>query len=239
MLNFGFNSLHTGSTMRHGPVKVSVGPDVPKDLFMLLDEYSTMLVVVRTAELPPSNFSKLKLYLSDFCDEKLIRQCTDLCAIVDFLIEKLKIYIFNIDTLTVISCKYFDNTDVQVSVQQYKKQLNSFLSNTHVKDFMDALQTKVLDSDSVEEITLKLIESINHDDTLRELKKLAHYFFDINSRALILTKIGSGCVCITWLAPVSLVPTLRTMARQHSQDLDSLERRGVLELVIGLRIEGL
>ena len=238
MLNFGYNPLHTGYTMRHGPVKVSVGPDVPKDLLTLLDEYSSMLLVVRTAELPPSNFSKLKLYLSDFCNEKLIRQCTDLCAIVDLLIEKLKIYIFNIDTLF-FSCKHFDNTDVQYSVQQYKKHLDDFFLTTHVKDFKDALQTKVSDSDSVEEITLKLIESINHDDTLRELKKLAHYFFGINSKALILSKIGSGCVCITWLVPVSLVPTLRTMARQHSQDLDSLERRGVLELVIGLRIEGL
>ena len=234
---FWFNSLHTGYTMQHGPVKVTVGPDVPKDLFMLLDEYSNMLLVVRTAELPQSSFFKLKFFLSDFCDEKLIRQCTNLCAIVDLLIESLKIYIFNIDTLTV-SCKHFDNADVQVSVQQYKKLLDNFLSTTHVKDFKDALRTKVLDCSSVEEITLKLDESVN-SNTLRELKKLVHHFFGNSSRALIHCKTGSGCVCITWLVPVSLVPTLRTMARRHSQDLDYFERQGVLELVIGLRIEGL
>ena len=67
----------------------------------------------------------------------------------------------------------------------------------------------------MEEITFKLDESIN-SNILRELKKLVHHFF---GRALIHCKTGSGCVCITWLVPVSLVPTLRTMARRHSQDL--------------------
>ena len=225
--------------MQHGPVKVSVGSDVPKDLLLLLKEYSDMLLVVRTTELSSSKFSKLRIFLSDLCDEKSIRQYDDLCAIVDFLVESLKLYIFNIDTLT-LSYKHFDDAKVQDSVQQYKKLLDNFLSTTHVKDFKKALRTEVSDCRSVEEITLKLDESIN-SNTLRELNNLVHHFFGNISRGLIHCKIDLGCVCITWLLPVSMVPTLRAIVKQRLQDpeyRDHLERKGVLELVIGLRIEG-
>ena len=227
--------------MQHGPVEVFVGSDVPKDLLMLLKEYSDMLLVVRTTELPSNEFYNLKIFLSDFCDEKSIRQCDDLCAIVDVLVESLKIYIFNIDTLTV-SYQYFGDAKVQVSVQQYKERLDEFFSTTHVEDFKKALHTKVrVDCSSVEEITLKLNECIN-DNTLRELNKLVYHFFGTSRRRLIHYKIDPGCVCITWLLPVSMVPTLRAMVKQRLQDpeyRDHLERKGVLELVIGLRIEGL
>ena len=227
--------------MQHGPVEVSVGSDVPKDLLMLLEEYSDMLLVVRTAELPASKFYNLKIFLSDFCDEKLIRQCDNLCAIVDLLVESLNIYIFNIDTL-IVSYKRFDDVKVKDSVEHYKECLHRFFSTTYVEDFKKAFRTKLrLDCSSVEEITLKLNERIN-DNTLRELNKLVYYFFGNIRRRLIHYKIDPGCVCITWLLPVSMVPTLRAMIKQRLQDpeyQDHLERHGVLELVIGLRIEGL
>ena len=226
--------------MRHGPVKVSVGPSVPEELFALMDKYYNMLLVVKTAKLSSKKFRKLKLFLSDYCAEKSIQLCENLCAIIDLLVDCLKLYIFNIDTLTV-SCKHFYDAKVQVSVQEYKKHLDKFLSSTQVKNFKDALRTKVLDCSCVEEITLKLNESINNN-TLRELNNLVHHFFGNISRGLIHCKIDLGCVCITWLLPVSMVPTLRAMVKQRLQDpdyQDHLERQGVLELVIGLRIEGL
>ena len=239
---------HAGYTMRHGPVKVSVRPDapvkvsvgLPEDLFALMEKYYNMLLVVKTAKLSSKKFHQLKVFLSGFCAEKSIQLCDNLCAVVDLLVDCLKLYIFNIDTLTV-SCKYFNVAKVKVSVQEYKKHLDIFLSTTHVKDFKDALRTKVLDCSSVEEITLKLNENIN-SNTLRELNHLVYHFFGNISRSLIYCKIDLGCVCITWLLPVSMVSTLRAVVKQRLQDpkyRDRLERQGVLELVIGLRIEGL
>ena len=236
--------------MQHGPVKVSVRPDapvkvsvepkVPEDLFALMEKYYNMLLVVKTAKLSSKKFRQLKVFLSDFCAEKSIQLCDNLCAIVDRLVDCLKLYIFNIDTLTV-SCKHFNVSKVRVSVLEYKKHLDIFLSTTYVKDFKDALRTEVLDCRSVEEITLKLNESIN-DNTLRELNNLVHHFFGNISKGLMPCKTDVGCVCITWLLPVSMVSTLRAIVKQRLQDpeyQDHLERHGVLELVIGLRIEGL
>ena len=219
--------------MQHGPVQVFVKPDVPNALLFLMEQYADMLVVLSIAELPAKSFLKLKIFLSGYCNETLFRQCSNLCAVVDILVEKLKIYLFNIDTLNA-SCKYFDDT-IKHSVQEYKQHLNDFLSNTTVKEFMGTLQTKVVDRTGLESITLKLDES-RVDDTLKALNMFLYRFFGNCSRALNHCETSSGCVCITWLAPLPLVPTLRAMAEQCSQEY--FASQGVLELVIGLRIEG-
>ena len=220
--------VHTGYTMRHGPIQVFVKPDVPESLLSLMEKYADMLLVLRTTKLSSGNLRRVKLFLSDFCDEKSLRQCVTLCDVIDVLIEQLKIYIFNIESLDV-SCKYF-NAKIKKSVQKYKQDLNKFLSNTSVKEFKSVLQTQVFDASTVESVVLKLNET-KSECTLRNLKKLAYHFFGNSSKALVQCEVGPGCVRITWLVPVSLVSTLRAMAEQRLQDY--LTKQGVLELVIG------
>ena len=176
----------------------------------------------------------IRAAVNKYCNDTLFRQCSNLCAVVDILVEKLKIYLFNIDTLNA-SCKYCDDT-IKHSVQEYKQHLNNFLSSTTVKEFMGTLQTKVVDrTDGLESITLKLDES-RVDDTLKALNMFLYRFFGNCSRALNHYDTSPGCVCITWLVSTSLVPTLREMAEQHTLNLVS---QGILELVIGnLQIKG-
>ena len=220
--------------MLHGPVQVFVKPDVPNALLVLMEQYADMLVVLRITKLPAKSFHNLKMFLSGYCNETLFRQCSNLCAVVDILVEKLKIYLFNIDTLNA-SCKYFNNT-IKHSVQEYKQHLNNFLSNTTVKEFMGTLQSKVVDCTGLESITLKLDES-SADDTLKALNMFLYRFFGNCSRALNHYGTGPGCVCITWLVSSSLVSTLRAMAEQHT--LKYLVSQGILELVIdNLQIKG-
>ena len=214
--------------MRHGPIQVFVKPDVPESLLSLMVKYADMLLVLRITELSSDSLHRVKLFLSDFCDEKSLRQCVTLCDVIDVLIEQLKIYIFNIESLDV-SCKHFSDK-IKESVQKYKQDLDKFLSNTSVKEFKSALQTQILDASTVESVVLKLNET-KSEDTLRNLKKLAYHFFGNSSKALVQCGLGPGCVRITWLVPVSLVPTLRAMAERHSRDY--LSKQGVLELVIG------
>ena len=191
-----------------------------------------MLFVLRTTTLPDDKFLRLKMFLSDFCDEESIQQCSTLSAVVDKLKQHLKIYIFNIDTLNVCR-KHFCSSDVTRSLQQYKQQLNDFLSNTSVKEFKGALETQIIDSHNLEPVILKLGES-RSNDTLSALKRLVYHYFGNVLKTLILFEIRAGCVCITWCVPSSLVPTLREKAEQLS--IEDLASKGVLELVIGLRI---
>ena len=194
--------------------------------------YADMLLILRTTKLPDEKFLCLKYFLSDFCEEESLQHCSTSCNIVDTLKKHLKIYIFNIDTLTV-SCKYFCSSDVTGSVQQYGQQLDDFLSNTSVKEFKGALETQIIDSSKVESVTLKLDKN-RTDNTLKALKRLVYHFFGIQYKVFIHCATEDGCVRITWTVPTSLVPTLREKAEQLSPEY--LASKGVLELVIGLRI---
>ena len=131
------------------------------------------------------------------------------------------------------SCKKFGGRKVKCSVEQYKQHLDEFLSSTSVKEFKETLQTRIVNPKSFECITLKLDEG-RGCDTLKKLKQLVYHFFGNISKAFIHCEVCAGCVCVTWLVPISLVPTLKTMAQQLSHEY--LASRGVLELVIGLRI---
>ena len=218
--------------MSHGPIQVSVKPDVPERVVFLMKKYAEMLQVLRNAKLSKTKLATLKTFLSDYCEEYSIRECSTVNSIVDLLIEQLKIYIFNIDTLNA-SCEYFSSLKVNHSVEQYKQHLDEFLSSTSIKEFKETLQTQIVNPESVERITLKLDEG-RGSDTLKKLRQLVFHFFGNISKTFIHCETFAGCVCVTWLVPISLVPTLRTMAQQLSHEY--LASHGVLELVIGLRI---
>ena len=225
-----------GYIMRHGPITVFVKPDVPKGLNILLQKYAEMLLVLRSTSQAKDTFYKLKLYLSDYCEEISIRNCSTLSDVIDILIKKLKIYIFNIETLSAVaSCDYFaiECSEMKACVEKYKYHLDDFLSKASVKEFMGTLETEITNHSIVEPVTLKLNET-KIDDTLKTLKKLVYHFFGNCSKALAHSDTGEGCVCITWLVPTSLVPNLKTRAKKLSQEY--LASQGVLELVIGLRI---
>ena len=226
-------SVHNYTTITIGSFRVDVEPKISKELPVLNTKYSDMLVALRNVGLPKKRLSRLKFFLSDFCDEQSFIDCSSSVEVVEQLKAKLKIHIFNIDTLTACS-KYFENKGVSRSIQQYKENLNDFLSTTSVKEFQSTLQTDAETClDGTEPLTLKLRETVNND-TLIALKKLVYHFFGDTSKTLIIRNIHFGCVCVTWVVPVSLVSTLRAKAQQLSPEY--LASRGVLELVIGLRI---
>ena len=213
-------------------IEVLVDSDVPESLHSLMGDYSCMLMVLQTAELSQKKLHKLKLFLSGFCDDMALKSCTSLELVVERLVKNLKIYIFNIDTLTACHKHQLIQCDMSQVVLQYKKQLDDFFSSTSVKQLQHSLHTKVTNP-NLEPITLKLNETANVD-TLNKLKKLIYHIFGNTSKALILHKVRPGCVCVTWCVPTSLVPTLREKAEQLSPQY--LASKGVLEVVIGLRI---
>ena len=218
--------------MKHGPIKVIVKPEIPKELLELMEKYSDMLVELQMAILSEPDLKRLRLFLSSYCDESSLKSCSSSEELVTQLEAKSRIYIFNIDTLTAC-CKHFRNDEVSRSVHQYKERLKTFLSTTSVKEFQSSLQTEVTGHDDTEEITLKLDETASKD-TILSLKKLVYHFFGNISKALILHRIRDGCVCVSWIVPASLASTFRTKAQQLSPEY--LASKGVLELVIGVRI---
>ena len=195
-------------------------------------QYADMLVAVRTTKLSDENFYRLKLFLTEYCDVDAIEDCSSLSQVVKLLKERFILYIFNVDTL-IVCCKHFDTFIVKESILKYKDMLDTFFSNTSVKAFKCSLLSQWTDLRGLESVILKL-DDARSENTLKALKKLVHHFFGNFGKALIPCNFRPGCVCITWLVPTSLVPSLRIKAEQLSQEY--LASQGVLELVIGLRL---
>ena len=226
--------IHVADAVQHGPVTVLVKPGVSERLLFLLEEYANMLCVLRAIKLSNEKFCILKYFLSDLLDEKSIPHCLTICDVINFLKEQLRIHPFNIYILKV-SCKHLCSSEVTDSLQQYKLQLDEFLSNTSVKDFKESLNTQLPHSSKVESLTLKLDESWM-DNTLKALERLVYHFFGNCSNALVLSETRAGCVCVTWIFPTSMVPNLRTILQPKQLSPEYLMSKGVLEFVIGLRI---
>ena len=222
-----FHCLHAHAG-EHDPIVVFVKPAVSEGVRSLLKEYSKMIMVLKKVELSDEKFVNLRSFLAEYCDEDSFENCPTLKLVVQELKNKSKICIFNIHTL--IECCEFLSSQAVTSVQKYEELLDTFLTSTFVEDFECSLHNIRRD---VEKITLKLDDNTSKD-TLRNLKNLVAHFFGDTSNALILHKIHRGCVCVTWLVPMSLVPTLKAKAEQLSPEY--LASKGVLELVIGLRI---
>ena len=202
-------------------------------LLSLVDEYATVLLVLRSTELSRGALTKVTYFLSDFCEESSICECLSLSTVIDMLQKKLKIFIFNVDALSA-SSKHFDNSQANQLIQQYRQRVNSFLENTRITQLWKrSLYGQMADCDYFETISVKLGERKAGEDTLKALNRLTYKFFGASSKAMILSQIN-GCKYITWLAPTAVVPTLRTAARKLSTN--ELARYGVLEILIGLRI---
>ena len=213
-----------------------VKPEVCKGLLPLMEKYTDMIVILKSVRLSDKKFVRLKSFLSEYCDDESFEVCSSPKVIVQQLKNKLKIYIFDISTLTAC-CKHFGSKAKQ-SIEQYEKCVNRFLSNTLVKELTECFWAKVLRlhdvrPQDVERIILKLDVNVSKD-SLKNLKKLMYHLFGVTSKAAILHKVRPGCVRVTWCVPTSLVPTLREKAEQLSPEY--LASKGVLELVIGLRI---
>ena len=148
-----------------------------------MTNYADMLVVLKTTKLSEEKFLRLKHFLSDFCDEESIMQCSTVDHVIDLLKRHLKIYIFNIDTLSA-SCNLFCSSKATTSIRQYRQKLDDFLSNTSVKDFKGALETQF--NSIVESVTLVLNEMRN-ENTLRALTKLVYHFVGSQTKVFVHT----------------------------------------------------
>ena len=216
-----------GYTISHGPIRLAVSADIPRQLLNLMQRYADMLLLLRMSSLPSEKMKLLRLYLRDLCDDQLFLDCSSTFEIVDQL--KRYISIFNIDILLMIIGKFIEFKE---AVQEFEKFRLEFLSNTAVDELRDAFNKQAPLETNVESITLKLKE-MGSDFTLKALRNLAHHLFGIE-KAMVLIAVRAGCIAVTWTIPVSLVPVLKRNVEQHS--LTYLQRLGVLEIVIGHRI---
>ena len=229
------------------PVNVDVQPDLVENLSFLHEEYAYLLMVLQKSKISKESLDDLKLFLSRLCKCVSIKSCPSLNCVIDLLEVEKKIFIFNVEPL--IACcsirpnhlyKSFFESKVCSAVLEYKKLLKEFLSSKSLNNFHFSLRKSLKDIKDMAEVTLKLKDTDETDagtvncDTADILEKLPYQLFGVTSKAMLLCEVRTGCVCVTWCFPVSLIPTLKEKAECLSPEY--LANIGVLELVIGLRI---
>ena len=225
--------------MEHCSIEMSVKPCIVEDLRSLMREYSFMLMLLKTAEMSTTKFCRLKYYLSTYCDDMSFKDYSCLDCVIEQLELKSIIYLFNIDTL-IVCCtpnkrgtfQPFFESEICDTVLEYREQIKVFLNSKPINEFHCSLRDVMEKYDNVE-VTLKLKDPTSKD-TAKRLLMIPCQIFGITGKRFRLREVRTGCVCVTWCVPTSLVPILREKAEQLSPEY--LASKGVLELVIGLRI---
>ena len=239
-------SVHT-VTVEPLAVNVDVQPDFVEHLSFLSAEYANLLTVLQMTEISKESLDKLTVFLSRLCKCVSLKSCNSLNCVIDLLDLEKKIFLFNIEPL-IACCSIrpnhlytpFFERKVCNAVLDYKELLKGFLSSFSLKSFHFSLKESLKDITGMAEVTLKLKGTDETDagtvncDTAEILEKLPYQLFGVTSKAMLLCEVRTGCVCVTWYVPTSLVPTLREKAECLSSEY--LANKGVLELVIGLRI---
>ena len=218
-------------------MKVTIEAGHVKKLCFLKQKYAYMLMVLQGTELSHEKLTNLKRFLSVFCDDMSYKRCDSLECVVEQLQITSKISLFNIEPLTACCrCKRppLFVTEVRRAILNYKMQFKKFWSGISLKNFRCSLKERIHGFKDMAEVTLKLNDTAVSYTSADIIEKLPYDTFGVSSKALILCEVHQGCVCITWCVSSSLVPTLREKAEQLSSKY--LASKGVLELVIGLRI---
>ena len=219
-------------------VEISLNAELSDKLCCLNDEYAYMLMVLKRSDNDISDkdlFIDLKEYLNGlFSTEKSFSDCPSLKCVVTLLEHESKISLFDIRPLVFCCKRSFLVPEVRQIILNYDTQLNTFWSGVSLKNFRCSLKERIEGIKGMAEVTVKLDDTAVNYTSAEIIKKLPYELFGVSSKALILCEVHQGCVCITWCVPSSLVPTLREKAEQLSSEY--LASKGVLELVIGLRI---
>ena len=211
--------------------------DLVKKLCFLNEKYAYMLMVLQGTELSDKQLNNLKRFLSGFCDDISFKRCDSLECVVEQLQITSKISLFNIEPLT--ACCRCNRpplfvTEVRRAILNYKLQFKKFWSGISLKDFRCSLKERIHGFKGMAEVTLKLDDTAVNYTAAEIIKKLPYDLFGVSSKAMVLCEVRQGCVCAKWSVPMSLVPILSEKTEQLSPEY--LASKGVLELVIGLRI---
>ena len=141
-----------------------------------------------------------------------------------------------------VLCRTIVCTQVQVTVfslhsttttelvQKYERRYHHFMGGTTVSQFkalFPASATPLKLSDGKTSIILKLKKQWDME-TLEDLVNLVNLFVEPGI-VIHLSKVGQGCIAVTWLCSTVDVKNLRTAI---SDVADSLQTKGVLQVLV-------
>ena len=210
-------------------VEIRMAADLERKLSLLNEKYAYMLMVLQRSELSEKELSNLRFFLSTFCNDMSLKRCDSLECLVELLQLTSKISLFNIEPLAACCKCQLLVAEVRRVILNYKMHYKRFWLGASLRNFRCSLKERIDEFEGMAEVSLKLNNIAASNTAAEIIEKLPYELFGVSSKAMVLCKVQKGCVCITWVIPMSLIPTLKEKAQLSPEYLAS---KGVLKLVI-------
>ena len=149
---------------------------------------------------------------------------------VDLLDNIVRSYysFLNISLIENIIDEFLDDSPVQVSLQEYERELDLFKSSTKMEELVDTVVTSVQKEKGTAMVVLKL-EGCWLNVTLERFQQLVEEIFSEKSQCLHLVRVERGCVSIQWTVSECVVSSLVSLTNQRTEFMKYV---GVIRLTI-------
>ena len=156
---------------------------------------------------------KLGRYLIDLLEEdnKLLQATT-----IDDLFQLISPYYCFLNT-TVLGniIDKFIGEPLKHQLEEYERQLEQFKESTSMS-LLQEIGPQCSPSVGAPQVTIKLAKCWQRV-TIKRFQRLVEQIFEENSTALTNITVKTGCICVTWLARKSAIPSLVTKAQEKTE----------------------
>ena len=112
-------------------------------------------------------------------------------------------------------------------LEEYEHQLDDFKESTSMS-LLQEIGPQCSPSVGLPQVTIKLAKCWQRV-TIKRFQRLVEQIFKENSTALANIRVETGCICVTWLARKSAIPSLVAQAQEKTELMQLV---GVLRMSI-------
>ena len=201
------HQLPTAAPVRLGKEKV--------EKFMELERVYAQLTLDIKTSLDEKQVPLLKLgrYLIDLLEEdnKLLQATT-----VDDLFQLISPYYCFLNTAVLKAIVLtFIGEPLKHQLEEYEHQLEQFKESTSMS-LLQEIGPQCSPSVGAPQVTIKLANCWLKV-TIKRFQKLAEQIYEENFTSLANIRVKTGCICVTWLARKSAIPSLITQAQERTE----------------------
>ena len=201
------HQLPTAAPVRLGKDKV--------EKFMELERVYAQLTLDIKTSLDEKQVPLLKLgrYLIDLLEEdnKLLQATT-----VDDLFQLISPYYCFLNTAVLKAIVLtFIGKPLKHQLEEYEHQLEQFKESTSMS-LLQEIGPQCSPSVGAPQVTIKLANCWLKV-TIKRFQKLAEQIYEENFTSLANIRVKTGCICVTWLARKSAIPSLITQAQERTE----------------------
>ena len=213
------HQLPTVTPVRLGKDKV--------DKFMELERVYAQLTLDIKTSLDEKQVPLLKLgrYLIDLLEEdnKLLQATT-----IDELFQLIKPYYCFLNTTVLKAIVLtFIGEPLKHQLEEYERQLEQFKESTSMS-LLQEIDPQCSPSVGAPQVTIKLTRCWQ-PVTIKRFQRLVEQIFEENFTSLANICVKTGCICVTWLARKSAIPSLIAQAQER---IEFMQLVGVLRVSV-------